>query len=225
MYGTSLLRINYTGGANQILRHIPLWTARCKMQGDTSAKLILGNIQLLSEIWLKYIHCTGPKTGGSKCHLGDPNNATDIWGYFWVSKRQIWNHVSPLCADFPQKKINNQRMPKIRNTRQSSGGVLSLQKVWRCFDVREVSKVWWGGLLKLGHKGSHFVKSLSEKHCKKHEAHFLSRKKNSSPVLGRNRLSPLIWWDSLNILEKLMHNECPQIRNKLVSLKTTSEVD
>lgn len=130
-----------------------------------------------------------------------------------------------VCRFPTKKKINNQRMPKIRNTRQSSGGVLSLQKVWRCFDVREVSKVWWGGLLKLGHKGSHFVKSLSEKHCKKHEAHFLSRKKNSSPVLGRNRLGPLIWWDSLNILEKLMHNECPQIRNKLVSLKTTSEVD
>ncbi len=53
MYGTVSRQINYTVGPNQILRHIPIWTARHKMLEDTSAKLIVGNIQPLSEIWLK----------------------------------------------------------------------------------------------------------------------------------------------------------------------------
>lgn len=154
----------------------------------------MGNIQPLSGIWLKLIYWTGPKTEGSKCHLGDPNNASDIWGYLWVSKRQIWN-CARNCVQISQQKMSHPGNAKIRNTRQPTRvRVLSLGKLLKCFDVRRVYGDWWGRVLKLGHKGCHFVKSLNEKHCKKHEAHFQWRGgKNSSSFLGQHRL-PLSSW-------------------------------
>lgn len=128
MYGTSLLRINYTVRPNQIVAQFT--------HMDSGAQKLRGipqpNWYSLPEIWPEWIFWTWPKTEESKCHHGDPNNVSDIWAYFGVGKRQIWNHAHNCVADKKKKsKLGTAKLRKLQTD------------LWR---------VWEEGLLKLGHK-------------------------------------------------------------------------
>lgn len=84
MYGMRLLRINYTVGPDQILHHIPIWTGGRKKQGNSSAKLMLGDIQPLRYlVGVNLVRRAKDRERGKfKCDISDPSILCDTWSCF-----------------------------------------------------------------------------------------------------------------------------------------------